>query len=419
MLRRAFVLLLGSGLLAGCSQMEGGYYQPSGYGPGPIGLGQPLPPGETASSGPVAILLPLTGRLSEIGQPMLKAAQLALSAPNSPPLLVRDTGGSPQGAAMAAQSAIAGGAKLILGPLTAPEVAAVAPVAHSAGVMVLAFSNDPAVAQPGVWVLGITPNQQVRRLVAANADQGRTQTAALLPDTALGHAMGQALQQTTSTMNLPPPTVDFHEPGMASIQSSARILADFIDRRGPIEAKIRRDREIGTPEALNDARLLGSRPIPPPPFNVLLLADTGVALGEVQSMLAYYDVNASQVQIIGPASWANPVSGSLQVPGAWYAAPDPAARTAFVQAYSGQYGVTPPSIADLSFDAASIARVLSASGGYSVRALTQPSGFVGADGWLGLTPDGEVHRGLAVFKVERGGPQMISPAPQSATGTNA
>ena len=50
MLRRAFVLLLGSGLLAGCGGMAGGYYQPSGYGPGPIGLGQPLPPGEAASS---------------------------------------------------------------------------------------------------------------------------------------------------------------------------------------------------------------------------------------------------------------------------------------------------------------------------------------------------------------------------------
>lgn len=420
MRRRAFVLLLGPGLLAGCTTgIGGGYYAPTGTSGVPIGLGQPMPPNETASGGPVAILLPLTGSLSNVGQPMLKAAQLALSEPGSPPLLARDTGGNPQGAAAAAQSAIAAGARLILGPLTAAETAAVAPVARGADVLVLAFTNDPTQAQPGVWTLGITPGQQVRRLVEANQAEGRTQTAALLPDSAFGHAMGQALQETATSLSLPPPNVYFHEPGMASVQATARLLADYANRRGPIEAKIRQDQDIGTPVALKDARELARQPIPPPSFNVLLLADSGEALGEVASMLAYYDVDRSQVQFIGPAGWATPTSGSLQVPGAWYAAPDPAARSAFEQAYSARYGASPPIIADLAFDAAAIARVLSGAGGYSVEALTQSPGFVGSDGWLALLPDGQVRRGLAVFKVRRGGPEMIEPAPQSAAGSGA
>ena len=52
-------------------------------------------------------------------------------------------------------------------------------------------------------------------------------------------------------------------------------------------------------------------------------------------------------------------------------------------------------------------------GNYSVAALTQPAGFAGADGWLALLADGEVRRGLAVFRVERGGGQMVEPAPAS------
>ena len=51
--------------------------------------------------------------------------------------------------------------------------------------------------------------------------------------------------------------------------------------------------------------------------------------------------------------------------------------------------------------------------GFSVGALTQPAGFVGADGWFALLPDGQVRRALAVFAIERGGPQMVEPAPQS------
>ena len=121
----------------------------------------------------VAILLPLSGPRADIGQAMLHAAQLALDGPGAPPLDVKDTGGTPDGAAAAAQSAIAEGAGLILGPLTSPETAAVAPVARAANVAVLAFTNDPSQAQPGVWTLGITPGQQVRRLVAAAQGAGQ------------------------------------------------------------------------------------------------------------------------------------------------------------------------------------------------------------------------------------------------------
>ena len=96
-----------------------------------------------------------------------------------------------------------------------------APIARSAGISVLAFTNDATQAQPGVWTLGITPAQQVRRLVAAASGQGRSQFAAMLPDTDFGHAMGQALEQGTAASGLPPPTVRFYGRGMAAINAAA------------------------------------------------------------------------------------------------------------------------------------------------------------------------------------------------------
>ncbi len=416
MLRRAFVLLLGPGLLAGCTGGGGGYYPQSGNGAGPIGLNGSMPGGR---SGRVAILLPLSGPRADLGRPMLQAAQLALAAPGSPPLLVKDTGGNPQAAAAAAQAAIAEGAGLILGPLTSAETAAVAPVAAPAGVPVLAFTNDPSQVQPGVWTLGITPGQQVRRLVAAAQAQGHGQCAALLPESDFGHAMAQALTQATTASGLPPPTIYFHAPGMASINHTARELADYANRRGPIEAQIKRARALDTAEGRREARDLARTPIPPPNFNVLLLADTGESLAEIAAVLPYYDVDRSAVQIIGPILWAAPNSGSGQVQGAWYAAPDPAARASFEQEYTVKYGAPPPSLADLAYDAASIARVIPGGNGYPIAALTQPAGFLGVDGWLALLPDGQVRRGLAVFRVERGGPTMVEPAPQSEAGSGA
>ena len=376
-------------------------------------LGGPGSPSGGPGGQRVAILLPLSGPRADIGQPLLQAAQLALDGPGAPQLDVKDTGGTPQGAAAAAQAAIADGAGLILGPLTSPETAAVAPVARSANVAVLAFTNDPSQAQPGVWTLGITPGQQVRRLVAAAQGQGKSQFAALLPDNDFGHVMAQALTNATATNGAGAPNIRFYASGMQAINVAARGISDYANRRGPIDAQIRAARAQETPEGRKQAAELAKSAIPPPSFNVLLLADTGVPLEEVASVLPYYDVDRSQVQIIGPALWASPSSGSGQVSGAWYAAPDSATRSGFVQAFTAKHGNPPPPLADLAYDAGSIARVLGSRGDFTVGSLTQSNGFLGADGWFALLPDGQVRRALAVFVIERGGPQMLEPAPQS------
>lgn len=363
-----------------------------------------------------AILLPLTGPRADIGQVLLQAAQLALPDATTVSLDVRDTGGTAAGAATAAQASIANGDSLILGPLTSAETASVAPVAHQAGIPVLAFTNDASQSQPGVWPLGISPGQQIQRLVAAAQAQGKTQFAALLPSTDFGHAMANALRKATESAGLPPPTIREHSAGMASITAAARDVSDFADRRGPIEAKIKAARALGSTEGRRTAQDLAKSSIPPPPFNVLLLADVNDSLQEIAAILPYYDVDRSMVQIVGPAIWSNPASGSGAMPGAWYAAPDDSRRADFGRDYAAKYGVAPSPLADLAYDSALVAKAALASRGADLAILTQPGGFIGIDGWFALTPDGGVKRGLAVFKIERGGPQMIDPAPQ-APGT--
>jgi hypothetical protein len=98
--------------------------------------------------------------------------------------------------------------------------------------------------------------------------------------------------------------------------------------------------------------------------------------------------------------------------GAWFAAPDPASRVGFVEAYAARYGAGVPGLADLAFDAASIARA-TAGAGYAESAITAPQGFPGADGLLALEPDGQVRRALAVFEIHGGNATIRDPAPTS------
>lgn len=412
------MLLLGSVALAGCT----GVVQPGGYYRSPLALGPNTAPGAAPSAvaaeaaNRVAILLPLSGPRAEIGQSLLKAARLALDAPGSPQLNAKDTTGSPDGAAKAAKEAISEGAALILGPLTSAETAAVAPLANQAGIPVLAFTNDAAQARPGVWTLGITPGQQVRRLVGAAQQEGKSRFAGLMPENDFGRAMSEALQQATASAGLPPPSIRQYAKGMASINAATRDLSDYTNRGGSLDAQIRAARARGDAEGRREAAdLQRGRNIAPPPFDALLLADTGEALEEIANLLPYYDVSPSVVRIMGPALWALPSSGSGHFPGAWYAAPDPAARASFDQNYTARYGSPAPALADLAFDAASLARVLAAQGGYSAAALTQPEGFAGADGLFALQPDGQVKRALAIFQVQPGAPVIVEPAPPTLT----
>ena len=100
----------------------------------------------------MALLLPLsaTGNAGQLAQNLKNAADLAIRDFQTAniQILVKDDGGTPEGARAAASEAISQGAELILGPLFARSVTAAATVARSANVPVVAFSTDATAATP-------------------------------------------------------------------------------------------------------------------------------------------------------------------------------------------------------------------------------------------------------------------------------
>jgi ABC-type branched-subunit amino acid transport system substrate-binding protein len=367
------------------------------------------------TTGHVALLVPLTGPLAPYGQVLENAAKLVFPEGSSPSLDVRNTGGTPQGAAAAAQAAIAAGDGIILGPLTSQDAQAVAPIARAAGVNVLSFTNDSNVAAPGIWPLGISPRQQVDRVLEVAASEGRTEVAALLPDSDFGRALATDIDTASARLSEPNPQIVFFDQSFNSVNQAVREISGFASRGQRIENEIQYERNLDTAAGRVQARQLEHEPIPPPPFNALFIGSTRAdQLAEFATFLPYYDVNQPQVQFLGPALWAPLATQMAHQPvlvGAMYAAPDPAAAAAFDAKYQTTYGAPPPSIANLGFDAAAIAKLAASQGGYTTSVLTAPAGFTGADGTLVLEPNGQVRRGLAVFKVEPGAPAIVAPAP--------
>ncbi|MQR98224.1 penicillin-binding protein activator [Gluconobacter aidae] len=386
---------------------------------------------EGAGAHDVGLILPLTGRNAAYGLRMRDAAKLALSARGSPALDVHDTN-APGGAEQAARDALSRGDAIVLGPLTATETSAAAPLAVNAGKPELAFTSDSTQARPGVWVMGLTPEQQVRRMVDAARATGRRTFAAFLPDNAFGHAMGDGLARACRDAGLKEPQIVFHTMDAQNINDGLKTLSAIETRQPAAPAPTPTDVPAG-PSAIDPTGEAAANPsvpaqtgaaplatppatpapapqavpVPPPPFDALVLADTGLELGRVITALQADHIDSSQVQIMGPALW-KVFDGKLgALHGAWYAAPDAHDRMGYVAQYRALYKQAPSPVTDFAYDAAALAGSLIRQGGVTTEALTRPDGYMGVDGLFRLRPDGHVTRALAIYQIQRGGGARI------------
>src|SRR5690242_12756273 len=379
--------------------------QPPYYGYGRVPP-PPFPPGpqspaNTAAAGPakVALLVPLSGANAELGQALLDAAQLALfeSGGDRMILVPRDTGGNAAGAAGAARAVIGDGARLILGPLLAPEVEAVKPIAQEAHINVIAFSTVTTLAGGNTYLMGFLPRQEVVREVGYARERGLARFAALAPNSPYGHLMADALREAAS----------------GSGGSVAKV--EFFDARaGDVSPAIQRLLPGGGAGATAPPS-----PASPPAasFDALLLPEGGSRLKQIAAQVKGASGNANPVQLLGSGLWDTPDIGSdPALVGGWFASSPPEARQDFERRFSATYGHNPPRLASLGYDAAALAAVLArgqAGEPFSQQAIVNPSGFTGVDGLFRFTPSGLVQRGLAVLEVEPQGTSVVSPAPQS------
>jgi hypothetical protein len=253
----------------------------------------------------------------------------------------------------------------------------------------------------------------VRRLVLAVQAEGKTRISAVLPQNLFGDALANGLIVAAHDAGLPDPKIVRAPYSFAGFNDALKTVSDYGNRRGAIETAQKAARTSNEPDARRRATELGQQPVPPPPMDALFIGATGDLLGQVVPLLAFYDVTPAQLRVLGPAPWLRDAPKQAALAGAWFAAPDPGARTAFEQQYMKAYSTPARDFTSLAYDAAGIARAIATPTGFPQAALTRPEGFAGSDGILALTPDGGVRRGLAIFEVDRGGAHIVQPAPQT------
>ncbi len=385
--RTALGLLLGAPLLAACSSVQQSFSQftsPAGpeAAPGPAGPAQ-QPTSIGNGQVKVGLILPMSasGNAGLAATSMKNAAEMALAEFQNPniQLLVKDDGGSPQGAQQGAQQAVSEGAEILLGPLFALSVPSVAQVARAHNISVIAFSTDSSIASRGVYLLSFLPESDVSRIVEYSASIGKKSFAALLPDNAYGNVVEASFKTAVS-------------------RRGGRVVA--FEKYGADRAT----------SARNVAQQLGQA-------DALLIADDGDSVVATADALTAAGANLRNIQLLGTGLWDNPrVFSSPNLQGGLYAAPDPAGFRAFSGRYRTRYGGEPVRTATLAYDAVALVAALArtqAAQHFSPDVLQNPSGFAGIDGLFRFRPDGSNERGLAVMRVGNNGSVPVAGSPKS------
>lgn len=396
--RRAVVLGASAGaaaLATGCSGLGNlGELLPSGSKPEPGADAAPttaaLPPAEGPAAEPgktrIALILPLSasGNAGAAAQSMKNAAELALADFSNPDvqLIVKDDGGTAQGAQAAARQAVEEGAQIILGPLFAHAVTATAPVARASRIPIIAFSTDSNVATRGVFLLSFLPESDVDRIVDYAISQGKRSFVALVPENAYGSVVEAAFKQAVANKG-------------GRVVALERYRPDDSGMQGPVQ-------QIAQAAARADA---------------LFIPDSGDALPRVAQLLAAAGVNPKRIQVMGTGLWDDPrVFSDTALDGGWFAAPDSKGYKAFATRYRAKFGQDPVRTATLAYDAVALVAALAKSQpGQPITSemLTNASGFSGIDGVFRFRSDGTNQRGLAIHKVTPSGGEVISGAPKT------
>jgi outer membrane PBP1 activator LpoA protein len=401
--------VFGAALLAACAT-TGGSKAPAAPEPLPEAPPQtPNLPVETPRN-KVALLLPVSGGNARVGQSVANAANMALldvGAQNIK-LTVYDTAG---GAANAAARAIAEGNKLFLGPLLAPDVAAVRKAAKAAGIPVLSFSNDAAVAGDGVYVLGFQPDHAIDRVVRYARAQGVERFAALVPNGTYGQRASSALLAAVRDSGGKVVAMETYARERAKLQAAVRRLTDY-------EARIARASQGGVVRADGTVAPVQSR-LAPVSFQALLIADSGSIASAFLAPLDQFGAGPGRVRYLGPELWnAEPgIRNARGLHGAWFASVPDVRFNQLAGRYRAKFGGAPSRLSSLGYDAVLLVNAIGAAwqlgSAFPVARLNDPDGFSGVDGIFRFGPSGVAYRGLEVQQVGAAGATVVSPAPKS------
>ena len=333
-----------------------------------------------------AILLPLSGQTSFVGENFQNAALIAgLERPTeTTEVLFYDTKGTQSGAIEAYRQALTESPDIFVGPVFASEVSAIRQ--EEPDKPMISFTSDTSVLGNGVYSLALLIPQQIERIVDHACSKGQRRFALIGPDDKTGNIVFQSFEKAIE--NCPTMQIvaqSFYDPNTSDLTTPVtKIAPPLIDAR----------KKDLTEE---EKELLKNPSADRLSFDALFIFEQGVKLEQLVSILYYYDVTPQIVPFYGLATLRQ--TKNDQLIGAYFADMPQSRNSTFKQKYKDAFEKDPLPIASFGYDAVALISFLSQQQALNEIMLTDTTGYQGINGRFRLNTDGTNDRLLEMFQI--------------------
>ncbi len=389
----------------------------------------------------IIVLLPLTGENAAIGRALLNTVTLAVFDAADPRIAIvpMDTASDPVRMERLVPGILSRRPSAIIGPLDRDitQVLAFALAARARECdeyedkkdngdaapcpttseipPVFSLSNDPRSAAPGIYTFGLTPDIEVRHIVAHAVERGDTRFAALAPRGPYGDqinlAVGVALEESGGYLA----QTERYTRLADSLFDPVKAITRYDVRKAELDAEIRFLRSLRDDLTDNIADDLEQREeIDGVPYDAVLIPEGGALLKTLSPLFPFYEVDSNDVNFYGTGLMNDPsLSDEPTLIGTRFAAPDPAYSAEFTKNYETVYGVKPVATMLSAYDAISLVMAALRTDPLmplDPDQLQQSSGYRGLTGLFRLAPSGKLERSLAILEVQRDGLAVVQPS---------
>jgi|GEM_PF-3195572 len=338
----------------------------------------------------IALLAPINSTnptIKEEAETLEAAARLALSENGDGKIVLfsEDSGATPEEATTAVKSALSKGADVVLGPLFASGVTAVAPYTRANNALLFSFSTDSAEAGRGVYVFSFLPEGDATRIVGYAGSHGIRRMVILAPIGRYGDRIVAAANATAAASNV-------------------TIL-------GTERYEVTNNVMTGATDAARRAAILsrgGNRG-----QTAIFIPERGSVLRGLVQTLSLNGASTSRVRYLGTSQWNEPATISdSRALGSWFVRTDISNRASFETKLRNQSQRRATRLAGMGYDVVTMLSRMGRQGersSISPTAIENPAGFDGVDGHYHFE-NGVIARDLAIVEIAPNGARVIDGA---------
>ena len=254
----------------------------------------------------VGLLFPLTGNFSKLGNRLINSVRLFPESNNVDiTFKVYDTNGTSQGAYRALKQGIKDEVKHYLGPIFSNETHALKKIAKKNEVSIFSLSNDKTNESENIFISGMSVENEISCILNKITENEGKKIGVIHDD----GMYGKLVQKNIKKYSLENDDISFlflEKSNLKNLDEEIRKFSGYDEGVRLLQKEIENVKNLDIEEVdlayrlkeLEKLETLGDKP-----FDNLIVAQSGSTLIEVLALLAFYDINTSNVNIYGTNIW--------------------------------------------------------------------------------------------------------------------